>query len=75
MRRKLGNRAEIIPEDEFLPGMNIEQLKQVVRFGFPKMAGWYFQQFETAVCLYSTRGRFLFDMGRRHNSPPASAFL
>ena len=45
MRRQLGNRAEIIPEDEFLPGMNIEQLKQVVRFGFPKMAGWYFQQF------------------------------
>jgi hypothetical protein len=45
MRRKLGKRAEIIPEDEFLPGMNIGQVRQITRFGFPKNAGWYFQQF------------------------------
>jgi hypothetical protein len=45
MRRKLGRRAQIIPEDEFIPGMNIHQLRQLAMFGFPKNAGWYFQQF------------------------------
>src|SRR5277367_2625880 len=45
IRRRLGGQVQIIPEDEFIPGMNIHQLRQLDRFGFPKNAGWYFQQF------------------------------
>jgi len=45
MRRRLERQAQIIPEDEFIPGMNIHQLRQLARFGFPKNAGWYLQQF------------------------------
>lgn len=45
MRSRLGHRAEIIPENEFIPGMNIGQLRSLKMFGFPKNAGWYFQQF------------------------------
>jgi hypothetical protein len=45
MQRKLGRQAQIIPEDEFISGMNIQQLRRLAIFGFPKNAGWYFQQF------------------------------
>src|ERR1700679_2147205 len=45
MRGRLGQQAQIIAEDEFIPGMNIPQLRQLAMFGFPKNAGWYFQQF------------------------------
>jgi hypothetical protein len=44
MRRRLGGQAQIIPEDEFIPDMNIHQLRRLAMFGFPKNAGWYFQQ-------------------------------
>ena len=44
MRRRLGAQVRIIPEDEFIPGMNLRQLRRLDRFGFPKNAGWYFQQ-------------------------------
>ena len=45
IRRRLGPQVQIIPEDGFIPGMNLRQLRQLDRFGFPKNAGWYFQQF------------------------------
>ena len=45
MRRRLGAQVRLIPEDEFIPGMNIRELRRCAQFGFPKNAGWYFQQF------------------------------
>ena len=45
IRRRLGRQVQVIPEDEFIPGMNLRELRRLARFGFPKMAGWYFQQF------------------------------
>lgn len=45
IRRRLGATVEIIPEDGFLPGMNLRELQALPRFDFPKNAGWYFQQF------------------------------
>lgn len=45
IRRRLGAAVEVIPEDGFLPGMNLRELRALPRFDFPKNAGWYFQQF------------------------------
>ncbi|HEY4416791.1 MAG TPA: DUF6492 family protein [Verrucomicrobiae bacterium] len=42
---RLGGRATVVSEDEFLPGMTIAELKKILRPHFPQAAGWYFQQF------------------------------
>jgi len=42
---RLGGIARVIPENGFIPGMTLEQLRALNLPGFPKCAGWYFQQF------------------------------
>lgn len=45
MQRILGNDVSLIPENEFIPGMTLGKLRALKAPGFPKSAGWYFQQF------------------------------
>lgn len=45
MERRLGNNVCVIPEDEFIPGMTLQELRKAQVPGFPAGAGWYFQQF------------------------------
>ena len=42
---RLGGRATVVSENEFIPGMTIAELRKIVRPHFPQAAGWYFQQF------------------------------
>jgi hypothetical protein len=42
--RALGDEVVLIDEDVFIPGMKLEQLRGLPLPGFPKGAGWYFQQ-------------------------------
>jgi hypothetical protein len=44
IRKRLGSVATVIPEDNFIPSMNITQLKMLQVPNFPQGAGWYFQQ-------------------------------
>ena len=44
IRKALGSKVRVIPENEFIPGMNLAALRELPVAGFPKMAGWYFQQ-------------------------------
>jgi hypothetical protein len=45
IRARLGNRAAVISEDEFIPGMTPAELRKLARPHFPAAAGWYLQQF------------------------------
>ncbi|HTA16696.1 MAG TPA: DUF6492 family protein [bacterium] len=47
IRGRLGGEARVIAEDGFIPGMTSADLRAIPGRGpaFPKMAGWYFQQF------------------------------
>lgn len=45
MRARLGPEVRIVPEDEFIPGMTLGQVRQFKAPAFPRAAGWYFQQF------------------------------
>jgi len=42
---RLGQRATVISEDGFIPGMTLAELRKLNRPHFPPAAGWYFQQF------------------------------
>src|SRR5262249_37185497 len=44
IRKRLPQGTEVIPEDEFIPTMTLEQLRTLAVPGFPRAAGWYFQQ-------------------------------
>jgi hypothetical protein len=41
----LGAEVRLIDEDAAIEGMTIDQLRRFPEMGFPKGAGWYFQQF------------------------------
>jgi hypothetical protein len=41
---RLGTEVDVIAENSFIPGMTIEQLRQLPLEAFPRGAGWYFQQ-------------------------------
>ncbi len=41
---RLRGQVNVIPENGFVPGMTIEQLRECRLEGFPRAAGWYFQQ-------------------------------
>ncbi|MEI9897538.1 MAG: DUF6492 family protein [Chthoniobacter sp.] len=43
-RRALGEEVALVDEDTFIPGMTLEALRQLSLPGFPRGAGWYFQQ-------------------------------
>jgi len=43
-RRALGEEVILIDEDTFIPGMTLDALRQLPLPGFPRGAGWYFQQ-------------------------------
>ncbi len=43
-RRVLGDRVRLHNEDQAIPGMTLAELKRLNLPGFPKAAGWYFQQ-------------------------------
>lgn len=45
IQKRMGRKARVIPEQDFLPGMNIEELRAFSAPGFPQAAGWYLQQF------------------------------
>jgi hypothetical protein len=45
IKKELSNEIQVIPENEFIPGMKIEDLRRFNAPHFPKNAGWYFQQF------------------------------
>lgn len=45
IQRRLGREVCVIAENDFIPGMTLEKLRSLKASGFPKMAGWYFQQF------------------------------
>ena len=44
-RRVLGPGINLMDEDEAIPDMTLDALKKMKLPGFPKGAGWYFQQF------------------------------
>lgn len=44
IRSRLSPDVRVIPENNFLPGMTIEALRALPVRGFPRAAGWYFQQ-------------------------------
>jgi hypothetical protein len=45
IQRRLGREVCVIAENGFIPGMTLGNLRGLTAPGFPKMAGWYFQQF------------------------------
>lgn len=45
IQRALGGGAQVISERSFVPRMSIDELRGFTGPGFPKMAGWYYQQF------------------------------
>lgn|GEM_PF-379912 len=45
IRRKLSPEVRVISESDFIPGIKLDDLRALAVTGFPKMAGWYFQQF------------------------------
>ena len=44
LQRMLSRNVEILDEDEQIPGMALQSLRRLPLPGFPKGAGWYFQQ-------------------------------
>jgi len=45
VRKALGESVEVIAESDFVPTMTLEKLRELSVPGFPRAAGWYFQQF------------------------------
>ena len=45
IRSRLKGAVQVLPENEFIPGMTMSELRGLDVPGFPKGAGWYFQQF------------------------------
>jgi Family of unknown function (DUF6492) len=43
-RSVLGSDVELLDEDELIPGFRLEKLRTLALTGFPRGAGWYFQQ-------------------------------
>jgi len=43
-RRFLASEVDLLDEDQMIPSMTLESLRSLVLPGFPKMAGWYYQQ-------------------------------
>ena len=43
-RERLGGGVQLIPENRFIPGVTIDQLRTLRIEAFPRGAGWYFQQ-------------------------------
>ena len=51
-KRVLGDGVVFIDEDSLIPGMTLAELKQLPIRGFPRGAGWYFQQLlKLAFCF------------------------
>lgn len=44
IQRRLGTAARVVPEDKFIPGLSMAALRELPVEGFPRAAGWYFQQ-------------------------------
>jgi len=44
MQRCLGRAARVMPEDGFIPGVTMAALRGLPVEGFPRAAGWYYQQ-------------------------------
>jgi hypothetical protein len=44
IRSRLSNEARVVPEDEFIAGMTLAELRKLPVSHFPTAAGWYFQQ-------------------------------
>lgn len=44
IQKRLGNRARVLPENDFVPGVTLAALRSLPVEGFPPAAGWYFQQ-------------------------------
>jgi hypothetical protein len=44
IRSRLGREVQVIAENEFIPGMTINDLRALKLPHFPQAAGWYFQQ-------------------------------
>lgn len=44
IQRRLGQEICVVAEDDFIPGMTIGGVRDLKAPGFPKIAGWYFQQ-------------------------------
>jgi hypothetical protein len=44
IQRQLGNQARVLPENDFVSGVTLAELQQLPLSGFPRAAGWYFQQ-------------------------------
>lgn len=54
-RRTLGDTVELLDEDAMIPGMTLADLRRLPLPGFPKGAGWYFQQLlKFAFCFNKT---------------------
>ena len=44
MQRRLGSRATVLAEDSMIPGVTLAKVRALPLQGFPRGAGWYFQQ-------------------------------
>jgi len=44
IQRRLGAAAWVVPEDGFIPGLSLSALRPLPVEGFPRAAGWYYQQ-------------------------------
>lgn len=44
IQKALGGRARVVPEDGFIPGLTMAALRELPLEGFPRAAGWYYQQ-------------------------------
>jgi hypothetical protein len=44
IQRHLGSRARVQSENNFVPSVTVEALRELCVEGFPRAAGWYFQQ-------------------------------
>lgn len=44
MQRRLGSRATVLAEDSMIPGVTLAKVRALPMQGFPRGAGWYFQQ-------------------------------
>jgi uncharacterized protein DUF6492 len=54
-RRVLGDEVELVDEDLLIPEMTLAELQKLPLPGFPRMAGWYFQQLlKFAFCFQKT---------------------
>lgn len=44
IQKRLGRRARVLPEGDFVPGVTMSSLRPLPVEGFPQAAGWYYQQ-------------------------------